>query len=146
LFALQAVKAWLESHPLPELLSFLDVDLVRFSGLVGRLAPPHLPASRVDPDLNGMVIAVGKSLWGVMAPLAQRDGEGRNEARQNVPRRSPSLRAFSRPVSLALLDWDSRDDKIVVLHIVQGLAQGWRGLPGMPGLAQEPCRTAPVRA
>ncbi len=29
-----------------------------------------------------------------------------------------------------LLDWDSRDDRIVVLRVVQGLTQGWRGLPG----------------
>jgi hypothetical protein len=147
LFALQAVKAWLESHPLSELLSFLDVDLARFSDLVGRLAPPHWPTPRVDPDLNVTVIAVGKPLWGVVAPLAQRDGrKAGREPDQSVP--SSGLHPFvSSPsgVSFALLDWDSRDDRIVVVRVVQGLAQGWRGLPGMPGLVQEPCRTAPVQ-
>jgi hypothetical protein len=148
LFALQAVKAWIESHPLTELLSLLDVDLVRFGGLVGRLAPPHWPTPRVDPDLNAMVIAVGKPLWSVMAPLAQRDGrKPASESDPNVP--SPGLHPFlssSSAVSLALLDWDGRDDRIVVLRVVQGLTQGWRGLPGMPGLRQEPCRTPPARA
>jgi hypothetical protein len=148
LFALQAVRAWIESHPLSELLSLLDVDLARFGGLVGRLAPPHWPTPRVDPDINVSVIAVGKPLWGVVAPLARRDGKkvGSEEGR-NVP---PSgLRTFvssSSGISLALLDWDSRDDRIVVLRVVQGLTQGWRGLPGMPGLRQESSRTAPVQA
>jgi hypothetical protein len=148
LFALQAVNAWIESHPLSELLSLLDVDLARFGRLVGRLAPPHWPAPRVDPDINVSVLAVGKPLWGVIAPLVQRDGKkGGSEEGHNVP---PSgLRTFTFSVggvSLALLDWDSRDDKIVVLRVVQGLTQGWRGLPGMPGLRQEPCCTAPVQA
>ena len=148
LFALRAVKAWIESHPLSELLSFLDVDLARFGGLVGRLASPHWPAPRVDPDLNVTVIAVGKPLWGVVAPLAQRDGrKAGSEQDQNVP--SPGLHPFvssSSAVSFALLDWDSRDDRIVVVRVVQGLAQGWRGLPGMPGLLQEPCRPSPAQA
>jgi hypothetical protein len=148
LFALQAVKAWIESHPLSELLSFLDIDLVRFSGLMGRLAPPHWPAPRVDPDLNVTVIAVGKPLWGVMAPLAQRDGrKAAGEPNQTVPSSGlPPCVPSSGTVSLALLDWDSRDDRIVVLRVVQGLTQGWRGLPGMPGLRQEPCQTPPAPA
>ncbi len=148
LFALQAVKAWIESHPLAELLSFLDVDLARFGGLVGRLAPPHWPTPRVDPDINVSVIAVGKPLWSVVAPLAQREGRKvGSEQDQNVP--SSGLHPFvssSSAVSLALLDWDARDDRIVVLRVVQGLTQGWRGLPGMPGLLQEPGRTPPVQA
>jgi len=148
LFALQAVKAWIESHPLSELLSLLDVDLARFGNLVGRLAPPHWPTPRVDPDINVNVIAVGKPLWGVVAPLAQRDGKkvGSEEGQDVPPSGLRTFGSFSSGVSLALLDWDSHDDKIVVLRVVQGLAQGWRGLPGMPGLRQEPCRTAPVQA
>jgi hypothetical protein len=147
-FALQAVKAWIESHSLSELLSFLDIDLARFGSLVGRLAPPHWPAPRVGPDLNVTVIAVGKPLWGVMAPPAQRDGrKAGSEQDQNPPAPGPHpFVSSSGAVSLALLDWDSRDDKIVVLRVVQGLAQGWRGLPGMPGLRQESDRTVPVQA
>jgi hypothetical protein len=148
LFALQAVKAWIESRPLSELLSLLDIDLARFGSLVGRLAPPHWPAPRVDPDINVSVIAVGKPLWGVVAPLAQRDGKkGASEEGQNVvPSHLRTFTSSSSGVSLALLDWDARDDRIVVLRVVQGLAQGWRGLPGMPGLRQESRRTASVQA
>ncbi len=148
LFALQAVKAWIESHPLSELVSLLDVDLARFGGLLGRLAPPHWPAPRVDPDINVTVIAVGKPLWNVMAPPAQRDGKkgGSEESRNAAPSHPRTFASSSSGVPLALLDWDSRDDRIVVLRLVQGLAQGWRGLPGMPGLRQESCRTAPMQA
>ncbi len=148
LFALQAVRAWIESHSLSELLSFVDVDLARFGSLMGRLAPPHWPTPRVDPDVNVSIIAVGKPLWGVVAPLAQRAGRKvGSEEGQNVPSSGlHTVVSSSSVTSLALLDWDSRDDKIVVLRVVQGLAQGWRGMPGMPGLLQEPCRTAPVQA
>ncbi len=148
LFALQAVKAWIESYPLSELLSFLDIDLARFNSLVGRLAPPHWPTPRIDPDVNVSVIAVGKPLWGAVAPLAQRGGrKAGTDQDQNVPAAGSHPFASSPgAVSLALLDWDSRDDRIIVLRVVQGLAQGWRGLPGMPGLRHEPCRTSPVQA
>ncbi len=111
LFALRAVSAWIESHTLEGLLSGLNIDLSRFGGLVGRLAPAHWPAPRVDPDTSANVLAVGKSLWGMVAPLNK-----------------------TRPVPLIVpLDWESREDKIVVLRVVQGLSQGWRGFPGMPG-------------
>jgi hypothetical protein len=148
LFALQAVRAWIESHPLSELLSLLDVNLARFDGLVGRLASPHWPAPRVDPDISVGVIAVGKPLWNVLAPLVQGDGKkgASEEGRSGAPAPRRTFASASRGVSLVLLDWDTRDDRIVVLRVVQGLAQGWRGLPGMPGLRQEPCRTAPVQA
>ena len=64
----------------------------------------------------------------------------------DASRWTETFASSSSNTSIALLDWDSRDDKIVVLRVVQGLAQGWRGMPGMPGLLQEPCRTAPVQA
>lgn len=124
LFALQAVKAWIESHTLAELLSFLSIDLARFGSLVGRLASAHWPSPRVEPDMNASVIAVGRPLWDAVAPLAKTPG-------------APAV---------VLLDWDAREDRIVVLRAVQGLTQGWRGLPGMPGLLHESGRTAPVQA
>ncbi len=111
LFALRAVSAWIESHTIGELLSGLNIDLARLGGLVGRLAAPRWPAPRVDPDNSANVIAVGKSLWGVVAPLGKIRG---------VPPIVP-------------LDWEGQDDKIVVLRVVQGLSQGWRGFPGLPG-------------
>ncbi len=111
LFALRAVSAWIESHTLEELLSGLNIDLTRFGGLVRRLAAAHWPAPRVDPDTSTNVLAIGKSLWDVVAPLSK-----------------------TRPVPLIVpLDWGSQEDKIVVLRAVQGLSQGWRGFSGMPG-------------
>jgi hypothetical protein len=100
---------------LTELLSFLDLDLARFGSLVGRLASAHWPSPRFDPDMNASVIAVGKTLWDAVAPLAQMRG-------------APAV---------VLLDWDSDADRIVVLRAVQGLAQGWRGFPGLPGQWKE---------
>lgn len=149
LFALQAVKAWIESHTLAELLSLLDIDPARFGRLAGRLACVHWPTPRVDPDMNASVIAVGKPLWDA---LAAQEGKkvaaegGRSDARDFL-RSSllPSLPSSS-GASLVLLDWDVRDDKIVVLHGVQGLTQGWRGFPGMPGQLHEQSRTTTVPA
>ncbi len=115
LFALQVVRAWVESHTPAELLSFLNVDMPRFGRLVERLAPPHWPATRVEPDVSANVIAVGKSLWDVVAPLAKSAG-------------APPI---------VLLDWDLHADMILALRVVQGLGQGWRGFPGMPGQLHE---------
>jgi hypothetical protein len=109
------------------LLSYLTLDLARFGSLVGRLAPVHWPIPRAEPDVSTTIIAVGKSLWDALAPLAK------------IPR-APAV---------VLLDWDSCDDRIVVLHAVQGLTEGWRGFPGLPGQlhgdaasTQEPSGTA----
>ena len=111
LFALQAVKAWIESHTLAELLAFLQVDIERFSRLTTRLASPHWPTSRVEPDVSASAIAVAKPLWDLVAPLAQTPGA----------------------VPIVPLDWDARSDAVVVVRIVQGLTEGWRGFPGLPG-------------
>jgi len=117
LFALQAVKAWIESHTLAELLSLVKVDVERFSQMSVRLAVPHWPTPRVEPDLSAGVIAVAKPLWELLAPVTQAIG----------------------PVPIVPLDWDVRSDAIVVVRIVQGLIEGWRGFPGLPGQA---CDTA----
>lgn len=147
LFALQAVKAWIESHTWAELLSFLNLDPARFGRLAGRLACVHWPTPRVDPDMNTSVIAVGKPLWDALVPKEGKKvaaEEGRTEA-LNFLRSSP-LPFSPSSVALVLLDWDLRDDKIVVLHGVQGLTQGWRGFPGMPGQLYEQSRATPVPA
>jgi hypothetical protein len=148
LFALQAVKAWIESHTWAELLSFLNIDPARFGRLAGRLACVHWPTPRVDPDMNASVIAVGKPLWDVLAPKEGKKPaaqEGRSDALNSL-RCSPLSFSPSSGASLVLLDWDMRDDKVVVLHGVQGLTQGWRGFPGMPGQLFEQSRTTPVPA
>jgi len=111
LFTLQAVNAWIESHTLAELSSFIQVDVERFRGLTCRLASPHWPTSRAEPEMNASVVAVAKPLWEVLEPLVQT-----SDSAPVVP-----------------LDWDIRSDAIVVMRIVQGLAEGWRGFPGMPG-------------
>ena len=111
LFALRAVKAWLASHTLAELLSFLRVDVERFRRLTGRLAAPHWPAPRIEPETNASVVVVGKPVWEIIAPLVQPGG-------------GPLL---------VPLDWDSNACVILALRLVQGLTQGWRGFPGLPG-------------
>ena len=148
LFALQAVKAWIESHTWAELLSFLNIDPARFGRLAGRLACVHWPTPRVDPDMNASVIAVGKPLWDALAPKEGKKAaaeEGRGDA-LNFRRSSPGPFVPSSGATLVLLDWDLRDDKIVVLHGVQGLTQGWRGFPGMPGQLHKQGRATPVPA
>lgn len=115
LFALQAVKAWIGSHSLTDLLSLLQVDMDRFHRLAARLASPHWPTPRAEPAVSTGVIAVAKPLWDVLAPLV-----GGSEGPAIVP-----------------LDWDASGDAIVVARIVQGLAEGWRGYPGMPGQPQD---------
>jgi hypothetical protein len=115
LFALQAVKAWFESHTLAELLSLLRVDMERFRRLTGRLASPHWPAPRIEPETSASVVVIGKPVWDILAPLMQ-PGAGP----QVVP-----------------LDWDSNACVILALRIVQGLTQGWRGFPGLPGQLHE---------
>lgn len=121
LFALQPVRAWIESQGLPGLLSHLNVDFDRFRRLTGRLACPHWPATRVDPDMSASLVAVGKPLWDVLAP------------------RAPSGAA------VVPLDWDSDAGVVLALRVVQGLRQGWRGFPGMPGQSPEHQPSAPAR-
>ena len=144
LFALQAVKAWIESHTWTELLSFLDhrPRALRPPGGAACLRPLAHPPRRSRHECERdrrRQAAVGRA------------GHAREE--QDVEGRSRSLRSSPLPlfpsssgVALVLLDWDMRDDKIVVLHGVQGLTQGWRGFPGMPGQLYEQGRTTPVQA
>jgi len=63
----------------------------------------------------------------------------------DASRWTETFASSSSNTSIALLDCDSRDDKIVVPRVLQGLTQGWRGLPAMPGLLPELRRTAPVQ-
>ncbi len=114
LLALQAVNAWIESHTLGELLNLVQVDFERFGRLTARMACPHWPTSRAEPEMSVSVIAVARPLWDVLEPLAER--------------------ADSTPI--VPLDWDVRSDAVVVLRVVQGLCEGWRGFPGMPGQPQ----------
>jgi len=114
LLALQAVNAWIESHTLGELLNLVQVDFDRFGRLTARTACPHWPTSRAEPEMSASVIAVARPLWEVLEPLA--------EAADSTP--------------IVPLDWDVRSDAVVVLRVVQGLSEGWRGFPGMPGQPQ----------
>jgi hypothetical protein len=111
LFTRQAVKAWIESHTLAELLAMVKVDAERFGRMSVRLASPHWPTPRTEPELSAGVIAVARPLWDLLAPVTQAAG----------------------PAPIVPLDWDLRSDEIVVVRIVQGLTDGWRGFPGMPG-------------
>jgi len=122
LFALQAVRAWMESQTPAELLSCVHTDPARFVQRIARLAAPHWPAPRTEPDLNTCIIAVGESLWGVLGPL-----DGIEGAPPVVP-----------------LDWDSRGDRVIILRVAQGLVQGWRGYPGLPGQLREQHQIVPA--
>lgn len=118
LFALQAVKAWTESHTLAELLGMVQIDVERFGRLTARLAVPHWPAPRVEPEMSAGAIAVAKPLWEALSSQTQ--------AVETVP--------------LVPLDWDIRSDAIVVMRVVQGLSEGWRGFPGLPGQTRDAAR------
>jgi hypothetical protein len=119
-FALEAVKAWMNPLTLKDLVAYLDVDLVRFNCLVARIASPNWPATRVEPDVGVGVVAVGRALRDVLKPRAQGPG---------VP-------------AVVELDWDAEGDDVYVLRIVQGLTQGWRGYPAVPGQQCESLQTA----
>jgi hypothetical protein len=124
IFALEAVNAWMDSLTLKDLVACLDADLVRFNSLVARIASPNWPATRVAPDVSVGVVAAGKALRDVLKPLAQ-------------AQRAPTV---------VELDWNTAGDGVVVLRIVQGLTQGWRGYPALPGQQRELSPSAPARS
>ncbi len=70
------------------------------------------------------VVAVGKALWDAVAPLTKRPGMGSQTRHVALGDPMPAI---------VLQDWGACEDRIVILRVVQGLAQGWRGFPGMPG-------------
>ena len=124
IFALEAVKAWMDSLTLKELVACLDVDLARFNRLATRVASPNWPATRVAPDVGVGVVAVGRALRDVLKPRTQAPG---------VP-------------AVVELDWNSMGEDVFVLRIVQGLTEGWRGYPAMPGQQREPLQTRDPRS
>lgn len=115
LFTLEVVKVWIESLSVVDLAACLEVDEERLSSLLGRSTSPHWPATRIEPDIKVSVVAVGSSLWEALAPLSRR------AAACSVVRR----------------DWDEQTDGVLVLEVVQGLTQGWRGYPALPGQHRE---------
>lgn len=115
LFTLEVVKVWVDSLSVADLAGCLEVDSERLAHLLGRSASPNWPGTRVEPDINISVAAVGSALWDALAPLA------RNEGMFAVVRR----------------DWDAQKDGILVHQIVQGLTQGWRGYPALPSQIRE---------
>jgi len=99
------------------------------------MAPAHWPTPRADPDLCASVVAVGRPLWEVVAPRTVEEG-GTDSNGEGRPGRSSglvSLAACCPGAAIVPLNWDSQEDKVVVLRLVQGLPQGWRGFPGLPG-------------
>jgi len=122
LFSLEVVKAWMDSLTLKDLVAWLDLDLARFGRVAARIASPNWPATRVAPDVSVGVIVVDKSLWDALTPLAQA---------ANAP-------------AIVRLDWSKEGDGVSVLRLVQGLTQGWRGFPAMPGQQCESNGTAPA--
>jgi len=114
-FVLEAVRAWVDSLSLRELIGYLHVDLARFGQLVARTVAPNWPATRIEPDVNVQVVVVGPALWEALKPL---------------------LQTADTPAAIQL-DCGAKDDGILVLRLVQGLVRGWRGFPAMPGQSQE---------
>ncbi len=111
LFTLEVVKVWIDSLSVVDLAACLDVDEERLSTLLGRSTSPNWPATRAQPDVNISVVAVGSSLWEALAPLNHTGG----------------------PSTMVCRDWDGQTEDVLVLEIVQGLSQGWRGYPALPG-------------
>lgn len=110
-FASQVVRAWMDSLTPKELISCLDMDANRFSHLVARIVSANWPATRVEPDMSVGVVAMDKILWEALAPSIQAEG-----ACAVIP-----------------IGENGSGDGISVLRFVQGLSQGWRGFPALPG-------------
>ncbi len=115
LFTLEVVKVWVDSLSVLDLAACLEVDHERLSILLGRSTSPYWPATRMAPDVNISVVAVGSTLWDALAPLNHGAG----------------------PSTLVCRDWDGQTEEVLVIEIVQGLTQGWRGYPALPGQRRE---------
>jgi hypothetical protein len=111
LFASQVVRAWVDSLTLKELVSHLEVDFSRFDRVVARVTSANWPAPRVEPDTGTSVVAMDKAVWDALAPLIEAKGN----------------------TAVIPLDAKTSGDGISILRFVQGLRQGWRGFPALPG-------------
>lgn len=110
LFTLEVVTVWVNSLSVADLAARLSGYGEKTAHRLGRSTSPNWPAPRTVPDVSISVATVGNAIWDALAPLAQVDG-------------APLL---------VRRDWDTRADDVVVLQIVQGLPQGWRGYPALP--------------
>jgi len=124
LFASQVVRAWMDSLTLKELVGDLQVDLARFDQLVARVTAANWPAPRVEPDMGTSVVAMDKAVWDALAPLIEAEGS----------------------TAVIPLDAKTSGDGISILRFVQGLRQGWRGFPALPGQDSTSDRTEPAHA
>jgi len=118
LFALEVVKVWVDSLSVADLAACVHVDVERVAHFLGQAASPNWPATRVMPDVRVSVAAVGSALWNALAPLTRTAG----------------------PTAVIRRDWDTQTNDVLILHIVQGLTEGWRGYPALPGQPREPQR------
>ncbi len=119
LFALEVVKVWVDSLSVADLAACVRVDVERVAGFLGQAASPNWPATRVVPDVSISVAAIGGALWNALAPLTRTAG----------------------PTAVIRRDWDAQTNDVLILHIVQGLTEGWRGYPALPGQPREPQRS-----
>jgi len=111
-FALHAVRSWVGNDATwHERIAQLQPDPEQFDLLINRIASPHWPATRVKPDMDVSVVAVGETLRPLVSSLPE-SGLGHHVVPLG-PRSDPYA--------------------VVVIRIVQGLVEGWRGLPAMPG-------------
>lgn len=115
LFTLEVVKVWVDSLGLADLAACLDPNGEKTAHLLCRSVSPNWPATRIEPDVTSCVVAAGSELWEALATLPWTDGA---------------------PV-LVRSDWDVRTDTALILQVVQGLTQGWRGYPALPSQARQ---------
>jgi len=108
-FALHAVTGWLEDWSWADLIAELRPDPQWFEFFVTRIVSPRWPPTRNAPEADASVIAVGETLWPVVAPLAEARGAHR----------------------LLKVDWHD-GQALVVIRIVQGLTGGWRNFDPLP--------------
>ena len=110
LFALHAVKDWMKSRPLEELIANLGPDPQWFQAFVTRVCAPRWPTPRGEPEVDTAIIAASDALWEIIGPLAEANAEA-----------FPLLRvAWQDPRTL------------VVVRIVQGLSEGWLNYDPLP--------------
>ena len=119
LFAFRAVQRWLKDWRWQDLVAQVRPDRQWFDFFVSRNLSPRWPPARGVPEVDASVIVVGEALWDLVAPLTE----------------------TSRKHRLVRAPWQD-PETLVVVRIVQGLTQGWRGFDAFPASKPQPAEGA----
>ena len=109
LFALHAVRSWLDKQSWQEVIGHLPLDPQWFDFFVTRVCAPRWPKPRTEPRTDASVVVVGGELWQIVSSLAEANSSHKLER----------------------VDWQE-EQSIVIIRVVQGLPDGWLNLPELP--------------